>query len=421
MKRLSSLKTLRFGALGLLALVAACSESSMAPVSSNSTKTPVAAVVEATAVASQSGLAGADVTAPAVLVKDNKGQPMVGVTVRFIVVQGGGSVQNGTAVTNFQGIATSGRWTLGATAGTNLVDAVVGTLAPVRFTATATEPAPPVLPPTLPPAPTPSGTFNITVRYIATPTARQQQAVTNAIARWQSVIQGDLVNIPVNAPAAACFSTQPALNEVVDDVLILIEFVNIDGPGKTLGEAGPCYVRSDNSLPVVGHLKLDAGDLQQMETWGTLDAVVMHEIGHILGIGTLWTTKQLIAGAGTDDPQFLGARGNAAFRLLGGSTANAPIENTGEAGTRDGHWRESIFGSELMTGYINSGSNPISTLTIASLQDIGYGANTGAAGSYTLGAGTGRVMTQIDLEHAEKVKLPKFKIDKAGRHTKLPY
>jgi hypothetical protein len=419
MKRVTSLKNLRYAVFGLVALVAACSDSSLAPVSSSGNSSTVASVVEATVAASQSGMAGTEVSAPAVLVKDNRGQPMVGQTVRFVVVQGGGSVQNGTAVTNFQGVATAGRWTLGATAGTNLVEAVVGTLAPVRFVATATEP--PVVPPTLPPAPTPTGTFNITVRYVATPSARQQQAVTNAINRWQSVIQGDLLNIPVNAPAGSCFSTQPAINETVDDVLILIEFVNIDGPGKTLGEAGPCYIRSDNSLPVLGHLKLDTGDLQQMETWGTLDNVVLHEIGHILGIGTLWTAKNLIAGAGTNDPQFLGVRGNVAFRGMGGTTTNAPIENTGEEGTRDGHWRESIFGNELMTGYINAGANPISTLTIASLQDIGYGANPGAASTYTLGSSSGRVMTQIDLEQAETVKLPKFKVDKTGKKTSLPY
>ena len=93
--------------------------------------------------------------------------------------------------------------------------------------------------------------YAITIRYMAIPTARQQLAVDNAIARWQTVLTRDLVDIPVNAPVNACYTGQPALSERVDDILILVEFVEIDGSGKILGEAGPCYVRSDNGLPVI--------------------------------------------------------------------------------------------------------------------------------------------------------------------------
>jgi hypothetical protein len=40
--------------------------------------------------------------------------------------------------------------------------------------------------------------------------------------------------------ANACGTTHPAVNEVVNDVLIFVEIVAIDGPGKVLGSAGPC-------------------------------------------------------------------------------------------------------------------------------------------------------------------------------------
>ena len=142
--------------------------------------------------------------------------------------------------------------------------------------------------------------------YLAAPTDRQRLAVSNAVARWQSVITRDLADIPVNAAANACWDGQPAFNERIDDILIFVELVEIDGVGKILGEAGPCFVRSDNSLPVVGHLKLDAADLRQMETNGTLDDVVLHEIGHVLGIGTMWPEKGLLQGKGGADPMFYG-------------------------------------------------------------------------------------------------------------------
>jgi len=41
-------------------------------------------------------------------------------------------------------------------------------------------------------------------------------------------------------------------------------------------------------------------------------------------------------------------------------------------GTINSHWREAVLRNELMTGYLNSGENPLSVLTVASLKDLGY-------------------------------------------------
>src|SRR5262249_40984226 len=59
-------------------------------------------------------------------------------------------------------------------------------------------------------------------------------------------------------------------------------------------------------------------------------------------------------------------------KLKGTSPAAVPVENTGGAGTRDSHWRESVFVNELMTGFVGNAGNPLSRLTAASLQDVGY-------------------------------------------------
>ncbi|MGQ0561292.1 MAG: leishmanolysin-related zinc metalloendopeptidase [Gemmatimonadota bacterium] len=270
-----------------------------------------------------------------------------------------------------------------------------------------------------PPPPPPSSPYQITVRYIATASARQQQAVANAVARWQSIITADLVNIPVNAAINTCFDGQPAVNQTVDDLLLFVEFVDIDGVGNVLGQAGPCYVRSDNSLPVMGHLKLDAGDLEYMERNGTIDDVVLHEIGHVLGIGTLWATRGLISGAATVDPRFTGSWAMDAYRVLGGTDPFIPVENTGAEGTRDGHWRESVFGSELMTGYISGAANPLSALTIASLSDLGYGTNPGVASAFTLSTSRYGITEGVDLHKREKIVRPKYKVDRRGKKTKL--
>jgi hypothetical protein len=355
----------------------------------------------------QSALAGTSVAVPpAVVVKDAAGTVLAGQTVVFAVTAGGGSVANASAITNSMGLASAGTWTLGPNAGTNVLEARVAGVTAVQFTATATAaPAP---------APISSSPYAIAVRYLAAPSARQQLAVQNAVARWESVVTRDLFDIPVNAPVNSCFTGQPAISERVDDILILIEFVEIDGSGKVLGEAGPCYVRSDNGLPVLGHLKLDAADLRLMESNGTIDDVVLHEIGHVLGIGTLWPDKGLLQGQGTTDPGFLGANAISAYRTLGGLLATVPVENTGGAGTRDGHWRESVFGTELMTGWVTRGSNPLSALTIASLVDLGYGANSNAASGYVLSSYSGGTLG-VQVGGREIMKRPKFKIDRRGQ------
>lgn len=48
-------------------------------------------------------------------------------------------------------------------------------------------------------------------------------------------------------------------------------------------------------------------------------------------------------------------------------------------GSRDSHWRESVFGNELMSPFISGSNNPISRVTVASLADLGYTVNMNAA------------------------------------------
>lgn len=58
------------------------------------------------------------------------------------------------------------------------------------------------------------------------------------------------------------------------------------------------------------------------------------------------------------------------------------MEAGGGSGTRDSHWRESVFTSELMTGWA-SGGLQMSRVTIGSLADIGYIVNMNAADAFT--------------------------------------
>lgn len=206
-------------------------------------------------------------------------------------------------------------------------------------------------------------------------TATQEQAFVLAADAWSSVLRASAPPVQVGG-------------DVIEGVRIEAAGVNIDGPSGILGQAGPIAIRPGSMIPATGIMEFDTGDLANMELHGSLVDVIVHEMGHVLGIGTLWKPKLLVAGSGTINPTFTGPRAMEEFAALtGGDPEPVPIANTGGPGTREGHWRESVLGNELMTGFIDAGENPLSRLTVASLIDIGYQADLDAAEFFTLPSG----------------------------------
>jgi Leishmanolysin len=220
--------------------------------------------------------------------------------------------------------------------------------------------------------------YTIEVRFLGGLNATQQAAFTGAADRWTGIIVGDLPSVLVDG-------------EVIDDVVIRAQGVAIDGPGQILGQAGPTHIRPASAgaaafLTAKGIMSFDTADLTRMETAGTLNDVITHEMGHVLGIGTLWDRKGLLRRAGTSNPTFTGDAAMDEYRVLRGDgrRRRVPVENTGGSGTRDSHWRETVFRNELMSGFIAEPGNPLSRMTAASLGDLGYQVDIEAGEPYVL-------------------------------------
>lgn len=391
---------------------------------------PVPERIEVIAGDLQAVIGGGPVSsAPSVRVTSNEGFPVAGVQVSFAVALGGGSITGGTRTTDAQGVATVGGWTLGATMDFNTLTVTVpGSTAPAATVSASS-------------CGMGGPGYKLSLCFTSPMTASQKVAFIAAATRWESIISGDAGDIQVTTPilAAQCGegSFSLASGTQVDDLLIFASVVNIDGPRGILGSAGPCFLRRAGAtfavgdLSVIGQMRFDVADVADLERTGGLNAVILHEMGHVLGIGALWSTFGLVVDPSTStlqkDTYFSGSRAISAFNSIGGSTYGAgkvPVENGFGPGTINTHWRESVLKSELMTGFLSTDSpNPLSIVTVQSLADLGYKVNVDAVEAFSLAAPPGGSPA---LSASEPIALlndlyagPVRVIDRHGRITRI--
>lgn len=314
--------------------------------------------------------------APRVRAEDEDGNPVADTRVTFSA-SGDSRVVPEQAMTDLAGFATVDRWFLGRTPGTTytLTASVAnadGTSATATFTAEATP-----------------AVYDIELEHVTSSllTASQREAFEEAERFWESAITGNLTRtfpLPrsslVNCLTANKMSGDVPGDRVVDDLLIYVEIKEIDGRSGVFGGAGPCQIREGNSLPAVGVMFFDIADLDSMEANGQLEETIVHEMAHVIGFGTLWSHLGLLQDSARADrnanTHFTGAAAKAAFDEIRGNNYTdsdlVPVQHQGGVGVWNGHWRELVFRTELMTPFPDRGPNPMSVVSLASFVDIGY-------------------------------------------------
>lgn len=330
---------------------------------------------------------------PEITVTDASGNPVAGALVGFSVIAGGGTLTGATVLSDFQGKASITSWRLGAS-GTQTVSASTGAITPVSFTATGSTP--------------PASTFRIEVRYPHTqPTVAQKAAFDAAAARWtQLILSGAPPYTVVPSDTDPSGTCQSLTGQVVDGIIIYADLKAIDGVNGVLGSTFDCIIRDVGLLPVEANMTFDTADLPGLESNGTLNLVILHEMAHALGFGTIWhlnlpsepgyiptvSTNDFLSGFPGGDPSFNGPAARTAFfgAIAAGTTFTGtavPVEGSFGAGTRYSHWRESLFSNELMTGFLGPGLvNPLSAFTVEQFRDLGYVVNDALADSYSFSA-----------------------------------
>ena len=271
------------------------------------------------------------------------------------------------------------------------------------------------------------GSFDIDLILSGTLSEYQEEAFRRAAEYWMRILRDwDNPDIELGMDFELGCGNVTAHQRIgtLDDLVIVANVHTTEE--DFLAQAGICGIH--DGIPFMGAIEVNAERMEWMEHNGHLEEMMLHEIGHVLGIGTLWRQSGLLRNPSqaTDslvDTHFAGPLAIAAFDDAGGTDydgAKVPVQRRRLGTAGDSHWRESVLGHELLTPILYPNTvNPLSAITIQSLADLGYTVDATLAQHYQLPEAS---ETQADRDVARMADLsddvfvsPVMVVDRRGR------
>ena len=230
-------------------------------------------------------------------------------------------------------------------------------------------------------------TFDLEIMFTASVSSTVRAEANDAKDRWEAVLEDtELVDLPMNR-TVSCFGVSNHVS-TVDDVMVFVHVDSIDGGGRVSAVTESCHARSLGlgGFPLVSTIKIDEEDLEELVDEDALFPVMFHEMGHALGFPNIWRDRDLLDTRDAEDPHFEGDLAIEAFDAAGGggyAGEKVPVQLAVFS-----HWRESVFGDEIMSPHLSPGDDeaPISAITLQSFADIGYRVDVSRADDYELPA-----------------------------------
>lgn len=224
---------------------------------------------------------------------------------------------------------------------------------------------------------------------VKAPSKALKDSMDLATSRWRRVIREHLKNKNVTMPTDTSDLDVPewmvphVTGKSWNDLMVV---ARVAGPAQdddfkvkssVLAHAREVWVDSDG-MPRLGMIEVNEARMES-DTLKYVEETLMHEIGHVLGFSDqMFSRKNLLS---PNRKFFVGPSAIAAYKELGGKGSIQLQWSKSEGFMPGSHWSEDSLTTEMMTPAHNReglaeeaswSSSPLSRISIAALEDMGY-------------------------------------------------